>query len=82
MKCTLCGPSSTKLRATNNSKSFLSWQVCSFVRYEFSLSVEQTAVVKEALRISIAIASGLPRIVPPSGAVISGVTIPGGVRAL
>jgi len=37
-----------------------------------------TAVTKEALRISIAIASGLPRIVPPSGAVISGVKIPGG----
>jgi hypothetical protein len=44
--------------------------------------VEQTAVVKEALRMSIAIASGLPRIVPPSGAIISGVKIPRGVRAL
>jgi hypothetical protein len=38
-------------------------------------------VIKEALRISIAIPSGLPRVVPPSGAVISGVKIPGGVRA-
>jgi hypothetical protein len=82
MNCTLCGPSSTKLRATNNSRSFLSWQVCSFVGYEFALRVEQTAVIKEALRISVAIASGLPRIVPPSGAIISGVKIPGGVRAL
>ncbi len=54
----------------------------SFVGYEFALRVEQTAVVKEALRISVAIASGLPRIVPPSGAIISGVKIPGGVRAL
>jgi len=44
--------------------------------------VGQTAVIKEALRISIAIAASLPRIVPPSGAVISGVEIPGGVRAL
>jgi len=37
-----------------------------------------TVVIKEALRISVAIASGLPRIVPPSGAIISGVKIPGG----
>ena len=44
--------------------------------------MEQTAVVKEALRMSIAIAAGLPRIVPPTGAVISDVEIPGGVSAL
>jgi hypothetical protein len=44
--------------------------------------VEQTGVIKEALRISMPIASGLPRIVPPSGAMISGIKIPGGVRAL
>lgn len=37
-----------------------------------------TGVVKEALRISMPIASGLPRIVPPSGAIVSGVKIPGG----
>ena len=49
--------------------------------YEFTLRVEQTAVIKEALRISTAVPAGLPRIVPPSGAVISGVKIPGGVRA-
>lgn len=41
----------------------------------------QTAVIKEALRIATAVPAGLPRIVPPSGAVISGVRIPGGVRA-
>jgi hypothetical protein len=42
--------------------------------------MEQTAVIKEALRIAVATPAGLPRIVPPSGAVISGVNIPGGVR--
>ena len=47
--------------------------------YEFALRMEQTAVIKEALRISTAVPAGLPRIVPPSGAVISGVKIPGGV---
>ena len=51
------------------------------VKYEFPLRVKQTAVIKEALRISTAVPAGLPRIVPPSGAVISGVKIPGGVRA-
>ena len=79
---TLCGPSSTKLRIMNNSRGFLSWQVRSFLRLEFALRVEQTAVIKEALRISTAVPAGLPRIVPPSGVVISGVKIPGGVCAL
>jgi len=41
----------------------------------------QTAVIKETLRIATPIPAGLPRVVPPSGAVISGVDIPGGVRA-
>lgn len=53
----------------------------SFVRVEFAPRAEQTAVTKEALRISVAVPAGLPRIVPPSGAVISGVKIPGGVSA-
>jgi hypothetical protein len=43
--------------------------------------MEQAAVIKEALRIGVAIPAGLPRVVPPSGAMISGVKIPGGVRA-
>jgi hypothetical protein len=30
----------------------------------------------------MAVPAGLPRVVPPSGAVISGVRIPGGVRVL
>jgi len=37
-----------------------------------------TAVIKEALRISVPTPAGLPRVVPPSGAVISGAKIPGG----
>jgi len=37
-----------------------------------------TAVVKEALRIAVPTPVGLPRVVPPSGAVISGTKIPGG----
>ena len=40
----------------------------------------QTAVIKEALRIAVATPAGAPRVVPPSGATISGVKIPGGVR--
>ena len=43
--------------------------------------MEQTAVIKESLRIAVAVPAGLPRIVPPSGAVISGAKIPGGVSA-
>jgi hypothetical protein len=42
--------------------------------------MEQSAVVKETLRIAVPVPAGLPRIVPPAGAVISGVEIPGGVR--
>ncbi|KAI9434304.1 cytochrome P450 [Lactarius indigo] len=38
-----------------------------------------TAVIKEMLRIAPAVPAGLPRIVPPSGAVIAGIRIPGGV---
>ncbi|KAH9979104.1 cytochrome P450 [Lactifluus volemus] len=37
-----------------------------------------TAVIKETLRLTVSIPGGLPRVVPPSGAVISGVRIPGG----
>jgi len=37
-----------------------------------------TAVVKEALRIAVPTPAGLTRVVPPSGATISGVKIPGG----
>jgi cytochrome P450 len=43
--------------------------------------MEQTAVIKETLRMATPIPAGLPRVVPPSGAVISGAEIPGGVRA-
>jgi hypothetical protein len=43
--------------------------------------MDQTAVIKETLRMATPIPAGLPRVVPPSGAVISGVDIPGGVRA-
>ncbi|KAH9062299.1 putative cytochrome P450 [Lactarius vividus] len=35
-------------------------------------------VIKEMLRIAPAVPAGLPRVVPPSGAVIAGVRIPGG----
>ncbi|KAI0265866.1 putative P450 monooxygenase [Gloeopeniophorella convolvens] len=38
-----------------------------------------TAVIKESLRIAPAVPSALPRIVPPSGATIAGVVVPGGV---
>jgi cytochrome P450 len=41
---------------------------------------EQTAVIKETLRMAGTVPIGLPRVVPRSGAVISGVKIPGGVR--
>lgn len=50
----------------------------SFVRFELAVRMEQTAVIKETLRMATAIPAGLPRVVPPSGAVISGVDIPGG----
>src|SRR6266481_1348189 len=33
------------------------------------------------LRVSVTVPAGLPRVVPPSGAVLSGVKIPGGVSA-
>ena len=46
------------------------------------LSFEQTAVIKETLRLATTTPAGLPRVVPPSGAVISGVWIPGGVCAV
>lgn len=49
------------------------------MRVESSLSVEQTAVIKETLRIATPSPIGPPRVVPLSGAVISGVEIPGGV---
>ncbi|KAI0291106.1 putative cytochrome P450 [Russula brevipes] len=39
-----------------------------------------TAVIKETLRMAGTVPAGLPRVVPQSGAVISGVKIPGGVR--
>jgi cytochrome P450 len=81
MKCALYGLSSIRLRATKNSRSFHSWQVHPHVRAEFTLRLEQTAVIKEALRIGVPVPAGLPRVVPPSGAIISGVKIPGGVRA-
>lgn len=42
--------------------------------------MEQTAVIKETLRLAAPTPAGLPRVVPPPGAVISGVRIPGGVR--
>jgi cytochrome P450 len=46
----------------------------------FSSRAEQTAVIKETLRMAVAVPMGLPRVVPRSGAVISGVRIPGRVR--
>ena len=55
----------------------VSGSVC---RVEFALKKEQTAVIKETLRVAVPIPVGLPRIVPPTGAMISGVKIPGGVR--
>ncbi len=53
----------------------------SFVRHEFALSMEQTAVIKETLRVTVAVPGGLPRKVSPSGGEICGVKIPGGVSA-
>ncbi|KAH9042852.1 cytochrome P450 [Lactarius hengduanensis] len=44
----------------------------------FLASALLTAVIKEMLRIAPAVPAGLPRVVPPSGAVIAGVRIPGG----
>jgi cytochrome P450 len=38
------------------------------------------AVIKEALRLSVGVTTGLPRMVPASGAVIANVVVPGGVR--
>ncbi|KAF8464952.1 putative cytochrome P450 [Russula ochroleuca] len=45
---------------------------------KFALRMKQTAVIKESLRIGTPTPAGLPRVVPPSGAVISGVEIPEG----
>ncbi len=53
----------------------------SFAGHEFALSTEQTAVIKETLRVAVSVPAGLPRVVPESGAVLSGVKIPGGVSA-
>ena len=49
-------------------------------RVQLVLRMEKTGVIKETLRIATAVPAGLPRVVPPSGAVISGAAIPGGVR--
>jgi hypothetical protein len=38
------------------------------------------AVIKESLRLSVGVTSGLPRVVPEAGATIAGVNVPGGVR--
>jgi cytochrome P450 len=46
----------------------------------FVLRIEQTAVIKETLRLAVPTPAGLPRVVPASGAVLSDVVIPGGVR--
>ena len=37
-------------------------------------------MIKETLRIAVPTPAGLTRIVPPTGAIISGAKIPGGVR--
>jgi len=47
---------------------------------ELTRRMEQTAIIKETLRLAVPTPAGLPRVVPPPGAVISGVRIPGGVR--
>ncbi|KAH9979110.1 cytochrome P450 [Lactifluus volemus] len=41
-----------------------------------------TAVIKETLRLSVSIPGGLPRVVPPSGAVISGVRFQEGLTVV
>ena len=40
------------------------------------------AIIKESLRLSSGVVSGLLRIVPPTGATITGVTVPPGVRLI
>ena len=40
------------------------------------------AVIKESLRLSVGVVSGLPRVTPPGGANIAGVAIPGGVSSV
>ena len=79
MRCALRGLYLTKLRPMKTSRTFLSWQACLLTISRFALSMKQTAVIKETLRIAISVPASLPRVVPPSGAVISGVSIPGGV---
>lgn len=41
----------------------------------------QNAVIKESLRIGPGISSGLPRIVPPGGAIIDGKKVAAGVSS-
>ena len=72
-----CPRPSPELRTTRETP--LLGKCVYFVGVEFALSMEQTAVIKETLRIAVPTPVGLPRVVPPSGAVISGVDIPGGV---
>jgi hypothetical protein len=80
MNCALRGLPLTNPRIMKNSKSFHSWQVHFCVlRLDLFLSSEQTAVIKETLRLATTTPAGLPRVVPPAGAMISGVWIPGGV---
>ena len=45
-----------------------------------ALRMGQTAVIKETLRVAVPTPARLPSVVLPSGAMISGVKIPGGVR--
>jgi cytochrome P450 len=73
-----CPRPSSELRS--NQEASLLGKCVYFVRLEFALRMEQTAVIKETLRMAATLPAGLPRVVPPSGAVISGVEIPGGVR--
>jgi len=39
----------------------------------------QTAVIQESLRLSTAIPGNLPRLIPPNGATVNGIFLPGGV---
>ena len=72
-----CPRPGSELRRTRKAPLF--GKCVYVVRLEFALSMEQTAVIKEMLRIATPTPIGLPRVVPPSGAMISGVNIPGGV---
>ncbi|KAI0265032.1 cytochrome P450 [Gloeopeniophorella convolvens] len=75
----LAWPVSASLRAMRRSRSSRSWYAPrSSARDSGKVGLLLDGVIKETLRLAPASTSGLPRVTPPSGAIISGIMVPGG----